>query len=38
PSLMLISAAVSLSSSLSPSSTNNQQPLITSDNVLQQIA
>ncbi|CAF3760848.1 unnamed protein product [Rotaria socialis] len=32
------SAAVLLSSSLSPSSTNNQQPLTTSDNVLQQIA
>ncbi|CAF3426523.1 unnamed protein product [Rotaria socialis] len=35
---MLRSAAVLLSSSLSPSSTNNQQPLTTSDNVLQQIA
>ncbi|CAF1663503.1 unnamed protein product, partial [Rotaria magnacalcarata] len=32
------SAAVLLSSSLSPSSTNNQQSLTTSDNVLQQIA
>ncbi|CAF3976036.1 unnamed protein product, partial [Rotaria magnacalcarata] len=32
------SAAVLLSSSLSPSTTNNQQPLTTSDNVLQKIA
>ncbi|CAF3531443.1 unnamed protein product [Rotaria socialis] len=35
---MLRSATVLLSSSLSPSSTNNQRPLTTSDNVLQQIA
>ncbi|CAF3744614.1 unnamed protein product [Rotaria socialis] len=35
---MLRSTAVLLPSSLSPSSTNNQQPLTTSDNVLQQIA
>ncbi|CAF4485462.1 unnamed protein product [Rotaria socialis] len=34
---MLRSTAVLLPSSLSPSSTNNQQPLTTSDNVLQQI-
>ncbi|CAF3365266.1 unnamed protein product [Rotaria socialis] len=35
---MLRSVAVILSSSLSPSSTNNQQSLTTSDNVLQQSA